>query len=153
MSKASRGGPPPRPGSPEDRSLAERVFARIERSGVLPPSVTPATAVEAVLCVLTQRVSGGEAGDLRQSVPGPVRDLLQRCPRHRRDPPETFDRQEFLRRIAEHLEIDPAQAEAVARAVFAAIQEEVPSVRPEVDDIESQLPKDLKELWRPRVGR
>jgi hypothetical protein len=29
----------------------------------------------------------------------------------------------------------------------------VPSVRPQVDDIESQLPQDLKELWRPHVGR
>ena len=129
---------------------SERFFAHIERSGVVPPNISPVDAAAAVLCVLSQRVSGGEAGDLRQSMPGPLRDLFQRCPRHRRDPPETFDRQEFLRRVADHLGITPDQAESVARTVFAALQEEVPSIRPEVDDVEKQLPKDLKELWRPR---
>jgi uncharacterized protein (DUF2267 family) len=141
------------PGAPEAPGSVEGFFAHIERSGVLPPNVTPAAAASAVLCVLSQRVSGGQAGDLRQAMPGPLRELFQRCPRHREEPPETFDRQEFLRRVADHLGIASDQAEAIARAVFAALQEQVPSVRPEVDDIESQLPRDLKELWRPRVGR
>jgi uncharacterized protein (DUF2267 family) len=141
------------PGAPDVPASAERFFADIERSRVLPPNVTPADAASAVLCVLSLRVSGGQAGDLRQAMPGPLRDLFQRCPRHREEPPETFDRQEFLRRVADHLGIAPDQAEAVARAVFAALQEQVPSVRPQVDDIESQLPQDLKELWRPHVGR
>lgn len=140
------------PGAPETPGPVERFLARIERSGVLPPDVAPAYAAGAVLCVLSQRLSGGEAGDLRQAVPGPLRDLFQLCPRHRQAPPETFDRQEFLRRVADHLGIGPDQAETVARTVFSALQEEVPSVRREVDDVESQLPKDLKELWRPRLA-
>lgn len=138
------------PGAAEGPGPAERFFARIQRTGALPPNVEPVDAATAALCVLSQRVSGGEAGDLRQAM-GPLRNLLAACPRHRREPPETFDRQEFLRRVADHLGIGPDQAEAVARAVFSALQEEVPAVRRQVDDIESQLPRDLKELWRPRV--
>jgi uncharacterized protein (DUF2267 family) len=139
-------------GTPETAGPAERFFARIWESGALPPNVTPESAASAVLCVLSCRLPGGQAGDLREAMPGPLRDLFQSCPRHRRDPPETFDREEFLRRVGEHLGITPDQAETVARAVFVALQDEVPSIRREVDDVESQLPRDLKELWRPRPG-
>jgi uncharacterized protein (DUF2267 family) len=129
---------------------AERFFTHLARSGVLPPNVTPGDATAAVMCVLSQRLPGGQAGDLRQAMPGPLRDLFQFCPRHRQEPPEKFDRQEFLRRVADHLGVTPDEAELIARTVFAALQEAVPSVRPEVDDVESQLPDDLKYLWRPR---
>ena len=139
-------------GTSETAGPAERFFARIRQSGALPPDVTPESAASAVLCVLARRLPGGEVADMRQALPGPRRDLFQSCPRHRRDPPETFDREEFLRRVGEHLGIPPDQAETVARTVFAALQEEVPSVRQEVDDVESQLPRDLKELWRPRLA-
>ncbi|WP_441287611.1 DUF2267 domain-containing protein [Sorangium sp. KYC3313] len=50
--------------------------------------------------------------------------------------------------VAEHLDTTPTQAEAVARAVFSAIQAELPEE--EVIAVESQLPSDLKELWSRR---
>jgi uncharacterized protein (DUF2267 family) len=98
-------------------------------------------------------VPGGQAADLRQAVPSPLRNLFESCPRRRDEPPEVFDRQEFLRRVADRLRIAPHEAEPVARAVFGALLDEVPSVRREVDDVESQLPHDLKELWRVRQPR
>ena len=56
-------------------------------------------------------------------------------------------RAKFLQMVAEHLDTTPTQAEAVARAVFSAIQAELPE---EVIAVESQLPSDLKELWSRR---
>lgn len=138
------------PGAAGAPNPADRFFMRIRRSGVLPANVTPEAAASAVLCVLSERVSGGEAGDLREAMPGQLRDLFQPCPRQREELAQAFDRQEFLRRLADRLGISPDQAEAVTRTVFEALQDEVPSVRRELDDVESQLPKDLKELWRAR---
>lgn len=127
---------------------AERFFAHIERSGALPPNVTPTAAASAVLCVLARRVSGGQAEDLREAMPEPLHDLFQPCRRQRTELAESFKRGEFVRRVAERLGISSEQAESVARAVFEALQVEVPSARKEVDDVESQLPQDLKDLWR-----
>lgn len=138
------------PGAGEAPDVAERFFGHIALTGALPRELTPQAAAAAVLCVLSQRVPGGQAADLRQAMPDPLRDLFQSCPRQRDDPPEIFDRQEFLRRVADRLRIAPHEAEPVARAVFGALLDEVPSVRREVDDVESQLPRDLKELWRAR---
>jgi uncharacterized protein (DUF2267 family) len=140
--------PNPEPRAPEQPDPAERFFSHIALTGALVRNLTPQAAASAVLCVLSQRVSGGEAVDLRQAMPEPLRDLFKPCPRDRHDQPETFDRHEFLRRVASRLGIADYEAEPVVRAVFHALQEEVPSVRREVDDIESQLPRDLKELWR-----
>jgi uncharacterized protein (DUF2267 family) len=81
-------------------------------------------------------------------MPGPLRDLFQPCRRQRTELAESFTRQEFLHRIADRLGIFPDEAESVARTVFAALRDEVPSARREVDDVESQLPKNLKDLWR-----
>jgi uncharacterized protein (DUF2267 family) len=86
--------------------------------------------------------------DLKEALPESLRDLVNSCPRNRQDPPEKFDRHEFLHRIAERLHINDYEAEPVVRAVFHALQEDIPAVRREVDDVEKQLPHDLKELWR-----
>jgi len=123
------GTPIAEPGAREAPDPAQRFFSHIERSGVLPPNVTAAAAASAVLCVLSQRVSGGQAEELRQAMPGSLRSLFDPCPRRREELAERFDRQEFLRRLAGRLGITPDQAEALARAAFEALQDEVPSVR------------------------
>jgi uncharacterized protein (DUF2267 family) len=125
----------------------ERFFGRIEQSRVLPSSISVLDAVSAVLCTLSQRVTAGEARDFVAAMPPDLEALLAPCVLHRDERPETFGRVEFLRRVADHLRIEPVQAEALARAVFAAMNEELP--RGQIDDVESQLPPDLKDLWRP----
>src|SRR5260370_33493708 len=55
---------------------------------------------------------------------------------------QVFDRQEFIRRVAEHLHIPDEQAELIVRAVFAAIQQ-----LPGELEVEGHLPSDLQELW------
>jgi uncharacterized protein (DUF2267 family) len=67
------------------------------------------------------------------------------CARHRGERGEVFDRAEFLRRVAAHLNVSVPQAEEISRAVFAAVRRRLPSK--EVGDVASQLPRELKELW------
>jgi osmotically-inducible protein OsmY/uncharacterized protein (DUF2267 family) len=122
------------------------VFDRIEGSGVLPPDVGAGDAARAVLCALSLRMSREDAQLLAAVLPGELNRLVHPCVRHRRDAPDAFDRTEFLRRVADHLLVSPEQAEFVARAVFAALKNRVPAA--EIQDIATQLPSELKELWQ-----
>ncbi|WP_437284747.1 DUF2267 domain-containing protein [Sorangium sp. So ce406] len=135
---------PPAGGLALDAKSA-RILERLERDDTLPVGVEAPDAAGAVLCVLSRRLSGGEAKDLAQALPPPLRRLVLPCVTHRGERPERFGRDKFLQMVAEHLDTTPTQAEAVARAVFSAIQAELPEE--EVIAVESQLPSDLKELW------
>lgn len=128
-----------------------RFYDFVERMATMPLGVTAPAAVAAALCTLALRLSGGEARHLTDSLPPALRTLLQQCQAGRKEPPETFSREELLRRIASQLGISPAEAELLARDVFAAtrrvLDEKV------VRDVESQLPRDLRDLWRsPPIG-
>jgi hypothetical protein len=59
------------------------VEADIERQGGLPPGMRGTDAAAAVLCVLAQRLSGGEARDLVVTLPEGLRPRVQACARHR----------------------------------------------------------------------
>jgi uncharacterized protein (DUF2267 family) len=120
------------------------VEAEIEQQGVLPPGVRGADAAAAVLCVLEQRLSGGEARDL--VVPERLRPGVQACARHRGERGEAFDYDEFLRRVAAHLDVSGPEAEEIARTVFAAVRRTLPVKQRQ--DVASQLPWDLEQLWR-----
>ncbi len=125
-------------------------FSDIGRAGVLPPNVDPHDAAQGVFCVLTQRVTGGEAKEFSASMPSPLKDLLRQCTLHREEAPASFGRAEFVQKVADHFQISLDQAEALAHTVFAAMWANLP--HKELDDVESQLPPDLKDLWRPRVA-
>jgi uncharacterized protein (DUF2267 family) len=122
------------------------VEADIERQGGLPPGVRGTDAAAAVLCVLAQRLSGGEARDLVVTLPEGLRPRVQACARHRGERGEAFDYDEFLRRVAAHLDVSGPQAEDIARTVFAAVRRTLPVK--EQQDVASQLPWDLEQLWR-----
>jgi uncharacterized protein (DUF2267 family) len=133
------------PGHIEDQ--AQTFFAALERNGLLPRGVSADGAAAAVFCTLTRRVGAGEAREFAESMPPMLRRLLFRCRRHRAEPAETFGRQEFVGRVAAHFGISTSDAERVANAVFSAMRACLP--QSEVDDVASQLPPDLRELWRP----
>ena len=120
--------------------------AEIERSGALPRGMSGAHAAAAVLCVLAQRLSGGEARDLLLALPVSFRARVQACARHRGEHGEAFDYDEFLRRVAAHLDVSGPQAEEIVRAVFAAVSRTLPAK--ERHDVASQLPQDLEQPWR-----
>jgi uncharacterized protein (DUF2267 family) len=79
------------------------------------------------------------------SLPEGLRARVDVCASHRAKRGEVFDRDEFLRRVATHLNVTVLQAEAIARVVFAAVRRWLPGK--EVDDVASQLPRELEELW------
>lgn len=128
---------------------ATRAFlADIEQSGAIPSNTQAQDAAQTILCTLTQRVSGGEAYDFMNSMPPAMQYMLKECTIHRAEGAQDFDRAQFLGRIADQLHIGSDHAEALCRAVFHAMWAHLPTK--EMDDLESQLPPDLKDLWRPR---
>jgi uncharacterized protein (DUF2267 family) len=127
-------------------SATAGVEAEIEQQGAVPPGVRVTDAAAAVLCVLAQRLSRGEARDLVAGLPEGLRPRVQACARHRGERGEAFDYDEFLRRVAAHLDIGEPEAEDIARTVFAAVRRTLPVK--EQHDIVDQLPRDLEQLWR-----
>ena len=100
-----------------------------------------ARAARATLKTLAQRITHGEAEDIAAELPEELRLSLRDGER-----PETFDRQEFLRRVVarEGGLIDAPTAERHVRAVFAALRQAVDAK--EIHDAVSQLPKDIQQL-------
>ncbi|MGA9525252.1 MAG: DUF2267 domain-containing protein [Myxococcaceae bacterium] len=104
------------------------------------------SAAIGVLCVLDQRLSGGAGRDLAAALPAPIFSLVDRCHWDPNANAEAFDLDEFLSRVADHLDTERAEAVRLTRAVFAATRNHIPFAKR--DHIESQLPSGgLKELW------
>jgi hypothetical protein len=61
-------------------NAAPNVEAKIEQQGGLPPGMRGTDAAAAVLCVLAQRLSGGEARDLVVTLPEGLRARVQVVP-------------------------------------------------------------------------
>ena len=121
------------------------VLDHIERSGALPSGVGAAEAATAALCVLSMRISADEGRELMRFLPADVSGLIRPCARHREAPPEVFNRDEFLRRISDHLVVSAQEAERITRAVFAAVRMWQPAR--DVREVAVQLPEDLQDLW------
>jgi uncharacterized protein (DUF2267 family) len=97
----------------------------------------------ATLQTLADRITGGEATDLAAQLPSPLKDVLQPA----REEAESFDVDEFVRRVSERAHVDPATARTGAMAVLTTVRE---AVTPgEFDDVTSQLPQDYRELVGP----
>ncbi|MRG97559.1 DUF2267 domain-containing protein [Polyangium spumosum] len=128
--------------------VSRRIVEHIEQVGGLPQKVRTPEAAAAVLCVLSRRLSKGQAQDLANNLPEALQALVQPCAAHRGLASDVFDRDEFLRLLADHLQIDVADAERVARAVLQGVHEVLP--QGELEHIRGQLPSELWQLWGPR---
>ncbi len=127
-----------------DLEARDRFLEVLRSRGALPDGVPPDEAVAAVMCTFAQRLSGGEAGDLLLALPRTIRPLVMRCFRH----PEnaaTFDAEQLVARVAEHLGTDAARARSIVGAVFDAVRSVIPA--DQIEDAASQLPADLRDLW------
>jgi uncharacterized protein (DUF2267 family) len=129
----------------EPEGVRTEVFAEIERTGELPPGIDGAAAFMAVMCIFSQRLSGGEARHVFLGLPGTLRPLVTSCMLHRDEPAPRFDRDELLRRVSEHLGTSAAAAEDITRTVFAAVKRCLPAK--DIEDAASQLPPSLRALW------
>ncbi|AQS70947.1 DUF2267 domain-containing protein [Streptomyces pactum] len=95
----------------------------------------------AVLWVLASRVGPEEAARLAAGLPAPLDDAL----RLERGRPESFDREEFLRRVARQTGARPRTAEWDAGAVLSTLTEAVPGEH--VDRLLDHLPADCADLF------
>ncbi|MBD0421280.1 DUF2267 domain-containing protein [Streptomyces sp. TRM S81-3] len=95
----------------------------------------------AVLWVLASRITPEEATGLAARLPAPLDDAL----RLERGRPESFGREEFLRRVAQQTGARPRTAEWDAGAVLSTVADVVPDEQ--LDHLLSQLPADCAELF------
>jgi uncharacterized protein (DUF2267 family) len=101
-------------------------------------------AAVAVLCTLERRLIDDEANDLEAQLPFKLRELLGRCERHRTGKPERFGRDEFMNRVAEHLDTSH-DVEPLVRATLRTLCNHV--TQGEINDVLAELPRDLRELF------
>jgi uncharacterized protein (DUF2267 family) len=115
---------------------AKQFLSTVEQEGHIPgPDAERAT--RATLTTLAERLSAGEARDVAEQLPSELRPWLTS-----EGGPEPFHVDEFLRRVAEREQVDPATAERHARAVMAALGH---AVSPdEIHDMASELPPELR---------
>lgn len=95
----------------------------------------------AVLWVIASRIDPEEAAGLAAELPAPLDDAL----RLERGRPESFGREEFLRRVAQQTGARPRTAEWDAGAVLSTLAEAVPGDR--VERLLAQLPADCADLF------
>jgi uncharacterized protein (DUF2267 family) len=131
-----------------DVELRKEVLEHIERSGALPAHVPATAAFSAVMCLLGQRISGGEAHNLLLGLPKPLRPIVERCILHKESTILTFGADELEAGVADHLHTTLDDAARIVPAVFEAVRSVLP--REEVEHVASQLPADLREVWTGR---
>jgi uncharacterized protein (DUF2267 family) len=136
-----------RPQRPETDRYSAAFFDAIESSGHLPRGATAPEAVAGVLGAMLLRLPAREAKAFVDGLPESVRALLRPFAAERPEEPAGFDRDGFLRIVAEQFGVEREHALRLARVVFAALEYELP-VEEQVGEVEKQLPSGLRELWR-----
>jgi uncharacterized protein (DUF2267 family) len=100
----------------------------------------------AVLGVLAERITGGEARDLAEQLPIPLQNPLLPA----REEAEAFGFEEFIRRVRDRAGVDRNAAVMAVDAVLATVRDAVDP--DEFDDVISQLPEEFKRVRAPRVS-
>jgi uncharacterized protein (DUF2267 family) len=116
----------------------EFIASVADRAGL--PGVTAESATHAVLQVLAERISGGEAEDLAAQLPAALQPDLE-APQ---EEAQAFDADEFARRVADRTGLDVVDAGAAMVAVLATLRD---AVSPgEYDDVLSQLGREFADM-------
>jgi uncharacterized protein (DUF2267 family) len=103
-----------------------------------------ARATAAVFRALRDRLTVPEAAHVGAQLPAELKRVWQLGERADRQPQKTH-RAEFYGRVAADGNLPPREARAATIAVLGALQAQLSPG--ESDDVLSQLPLDLKELW------
>jgi uncharacterized protein (DUF2267 family) len=104
------------------------------------------SAAISVLSTLERRILPKEAKDLEAQLPRLLVEFLP-PPDQRPLRPHRFGLEEFLRSVAEDLRMPEEEVDTLVRAVFQAFHEHISEG--ESEDVASNLPPDLRALWRP----
>jgi uncharacterized protein (DUF2267 family) len=109
-------------------------------------------ALRAVLHALRDRLTVDEAAQLGAQLPMLIRGIYYEGWDPSRDPERVRHKDEFLARIGQQFKADEGiDPEQIARAVFTVLENRV--TKGEIQDVESVLPAELREMWpcSPRV--
>jgi uncharacterized protein (DUF2267 family) len=115
-----------------------------QRAGLPPDEAANITG--ATLETLAERISGGEVRDLAAQLPEELRDYL----RKEDELPQRLNATEFVREVRARAGVDDQWASEGARAVFATLRDVISE--DELQDVVSELPKDIRHLLQP-AGR
>ena len=137
-------------GAPEARgerhaSRAGTTFARFVRNLAAVGGYTIHEAERhavAVIATLEERIPIREVCHLEAQLPKRLDELLAFVPLNGLP---AMDCMQFIERVAARAGVNYAQAESVARTVFAFLRSQISEG--EVRHIEGQLPESLRELW------
>ncbi len=113
--------------------------------GKLDKGVAECAAVSVVNALL-HRIQPGEAKDLRAQLPRKLVEFLPQAGPEKQERAFGKSREDFLKVVAEDLRKDISEVEPLVRAVFQGLREHISEG--EAEDVESNLPHDLQDLWR-----
>lgn len=116
------------------------------RAGV--PATRAVALSRATLATLAERLTGGEALDLAAQLPAPLQLLLRKGPDA--EHADRFPAVEFVARIGQRADVDPATVRAGVRAVFTTLREALTGG--EFDDVAAQFPRDYRDLVEPAMA-
>ncbi|MCL5094289.1 MAG: DUF2267 domain-containing protein [Patescibacteria group bacterium] len=129
---------------------------KVKTRGELKDLFQAESASKAVLNTLAKRITPEEEKDMESQLSKGERELIgERDEEYRtaffgrlglRKPVEKLHKGEFLRRVDEMTEHQLKNPEKATTAVFSTLKDQI--TKGEAEDIEAQLPKDLKETWR-----
>lgn len=97
-------------------------------------------AIRATLSTLAERLVGNEAENLAAQLPREIGHYVREM-----DKSESFDVDEFFRRVAEREELDLPVSMYHAQAVISVLEDAVS--KGEMDDVRAQLPDDYERLF------
>lgn len=120
-------------------------FLSAIRANGLPDGVGADAAATAVFCALELRLPPAVAPRFQAALPEELRELFRRCDPHPL-PPDGFGKDEFMRRVGEHLAVGAPEAEEVTLSVFTAVRQAFPT-RADGAALARLLPADLAALW------
>jgi uncharacterized protein (DUF2267 family) len=120
-------------------------------TGVTSPvvKVQAEDAIKAVVCNLSQHLSGGEARHLFDTLPRELHPMLKGCMIERGERAERFGRDQLMVRVADQLNVSLTEAERISQAVLRAISSRLPPSK--ISEVAAQLPMELRDLWSDRV--
>ena len=140
--------------NPTPETVAERnkrtagrvVLDEIQSSERMPAQLPPERVFAAVMCAL-ERAVGGDPARIERGLPANMRKLIAGYEAHVEDELRRLpDAREFMRNVAEHLELDETDARELTRVVFHAVHRLMSDS--EVDALADEMPEDLRGIWR-----
>jgi uncharacterized protein (DUF2267 family) len=136
--------PPVNTPVPTHSWTAEKIVERVaERGGTDEDAAR--RAIDATLETLAERISNGQAEDIRGWLPHELREPIDRVLQRKGEQPEAFSLDEFLKRVAEREGVTRDEARVHARAVLSTLREAL-SPKEFLDTL-AQLPRELRDLF------